>query len=307
MGSFSIILPFYNRKNFLTRAVQSIMNQTIFQKKNLWDAEIILVDDGSTESQQISIEELNLLNTLSLPLQLIQTNHRGVSNARNIGVENSKGEWLFFLDSDDEWHPLKLEKQIEFITKNPKIQIHQTKEIWIRHGKFTNPPMKHLKKSGNLFYESLESCRITFSSVCIHRSLWNQYGGLDKNLPACEDYDLWIAITQNEEIGLVSEFLLTRYGGHEDQLSHTYPVMDRFRLYSLLKRIPEFKKENLSYVQKVIQKKMNILIQGKEKRKKDSKVLKEILNWVQNDFGSNLPGNITNWKNYLLNSKDWKS
>jgi len=67
------------------------------------------------------------------------------------------------------------------------------------------------------------------------RRLFEETGGFDEAMPACEDYDLWLRITPNHQVRLIDKKLLTRYGGHEDQLSERFPAMDRFRIYSLLK------------------------------------------------------------------------
>ena len=113
-GLASIIAPIYNSSNYLIEMIESVMNQT-YQN---W--ELILIDDKSTDnSKEIIIRFSNNDNRI-IPIFLEQ--NKGVGYARNIGLENSKGEFIAFLDSDDYWHPNKLQDQIEFII-NTKIDI----------------------------------------------------------------------------------------------------------------------------------------------------------------------------------------
>jgi glycosyltransferase involved in cell wall biosynthesis len=198
------------------------------------DFELIIVDDGSTDETS----SLPLLQNAGSRLAYIRLPiNRGVSAARNIGVASSTAPFLAFLDSDDEWLPKKLEKQIAWFNRHPDLRIVQTKEIWIRRGRRVNPPKTHEKVAGDLFRASLERCMITPSSVMLRRSLFDETGGFNDSLSACEDYDLWLRITSRYEVGLVSEYLLKRYGGHADQLSATVPMLDQYRVRSLVSLI----------------------------------------------------------------------
>ena len=115
------------------------------------------------------------------------------------------------------------------------MKICQTEEFWIRNGIRVNPKQKHKKPEGEIFEQSLALCTISPSSVMISRQLFEEVCGFDEDLKVCEDYDLWLRIASTEKVGLIRENLLTKYGGHLDQLSKKYSVMDRFRIYSMLK------------------------------------------------------------------------
>jgi glycosyltransferase involved in cell wall biosynthesis len=193
------------------------------------DFEIILIDDGSDDGTADIADEFE--NKITYIFQ----KNSGVSSARNKGIVNSSAPYITFLDSDDIWHKNKLSRHREFIKNNPKISVHQTDDIWIRNSVRVNPKFKYIKPQGKIFIQSLDLCLISPSSVCISRSTFEKYGMFDEDLPACEDYDLWLRITPFEYIGLINEKLITRYGGHSDQLSSIYWGMDRFRLYSILK------------------------------------------------------------------------
>ncbi|MBN1497643.1 MAG: glycosyltransferase [Spirochaetes bacterium] len=227
MPSFSVILPTFNRNVTVREAVDSVLGQT------LADYELIVIDDGSTDDTAAIEQEYGSR------LKYIRQENRGVSAARNTGVRVSSGDWIAFLDSDDLWLPEKLARQADYIASRPDVIIHQTDEQWIRKGRRVNPGRRHLKREGNIFIESLELCLISPSAVVMTRDCFDRYGPFDENLPACEDYDLWLKITKDEWIGLVPEQLVVRRGGHPDQLSSRYRGMDRFRVYSILRLLSE--------------------------------------------------------------------
>jgi glycosyltransferase involved in cell wall biosynthesis len=219
----SVIIPVHNRRQFLTRAVESVLRQTFS------DFECIVVDDGSDDGgDRLPILENRRVRVLRLGARW------GVAKARNEGVKIAQTPWIAFLDSDDEWMPQKLHQQFVWLESHPEVPILQSCEIWIRNGVRVNPPATHMKKGGDLFAASLERCMITPSSVLVQKNFLEAFGGFNESLPACEDYDLWLRITARHEVGLVDELLLRRYGGHADQLSATVPVLDRFRIRSML-------------------------------------------------------------------------
>jgi hypothetical protein len=100
------------------------------------------------------------------------------------------------------------------------------------------------------------------------RSLFEQAGGFDEALWVCEDYDLWLKITCREEVGLVKQVLVEKYGGHSDQLSRACSAMDRFRVFSILRLLLS---ERLSVAERLaswqtIAAKSAVLAQGAKKR-----------------------------------------
>ncbi|MCX7726143.1 MAG: glycosyltransferase family 2 protein [Chitinispirillaceae bacterium] len=255
----SVIIPVFNREEMLRRAVVSVLNQSFK------DFECIIVDDCSDQKYDFfsSMDDKRL--------KIIRLEKRsGVSKARNTGVKSSRGKYIAFLDSDDEWYPKKLEKQIKWLKDNPSFSICQTLEEWIRKGVRVNPPKSHKKRGGDIFDISCERCMITPSSVVMTRELFEKYGGFKESLPACEDYDLWLWITAKHQVGLIEEVLLRRYGGHADQLSSTVPILDQYRVWSLLNLLKngEVTEEQKIIVKKVIVKKSLILATGCLKRGK---------------------------------------
>ena len=221
LTSISVIIPTHNRARLLRRALDSVYKQTRLPNG------VIVVDDGSTDGTARCVHECNP------KIRYLRQDRKGVSAARNLGIQQSLGKWLAFLDSDDEWLPRKLERQLAGLTDPPQHRIIHTDEIWIRQGRRVNPMHKHRKYGGQVFKHCLRLCIISPSSVMIHRSIFDQIGLFDESLPVCEDYDLWLRITAELPVLYIDEPLTIKYGGHVDQLSRKYWGMDRFRIRAL--------------------------------------------------------------------------
>ncbi len=146
---------------------------------------------------------------------------------------------IAFLDSDDLWAPTKLERQLAFMNANPDCAISQTNEIWIRNGRRVNPGLRHRKRSGDIFIDSLRTCLISMSATMMRTELFRSLTGFDQSMLAAEDYDLWLRILIDHEAGLLDEPLVTRRGGHPDQTSATTPALDRFRILALTKLLAD--------------------------------------------------------------------
>ncbi len=141
----SVIIPTYNRLEMVLRAVDSVLKQHF---KNF---ECIVVDDGSTDE---TFEKLSLIKDSRL--KIVSQKNKGVSAARNKAIDNSCGNYIALLDSDDEWEPRKLDKQFLFM-KEGQFEIAQTDEIWVRKGKRVNQCKKHEKPEG-FFSRALWLC-----------------------------------------------------------------------------------------------------------------------------------------------------
>jgi len=252
----SVIVPTYNRSAFLHRALRSI------EKQSYAPCEVIVIDDGSSDNTQ------SLVKTEFPKITYLYQQNLGVSKARNIGILNAKGQWLAFLDSDDEWLPEKLSKQLALIAKDSSIRICHTEEIWVRHGKRVNPMKKHAKSGGWIFHSCLPLCVISPSSVIIHRSIFEKIGVFDETLPACEDYDLWLRITSSYPVSFINEPLIIKYGGHADQLSQKHWGMDRFRIKALKKILDQggLKTADEVAARSMLVKKAHIYLTGARKR-----------------------------------------
>ena len=266
----SVIIPTFNRKKTIGRAIQSVKNQS------LSPFEILIIDDGSKDGTEEWVKE-KFQN-----IKYIYQNNQGVSSARNIGIENAYGDWVAFLDSDDEWLPNKLYEQVKAIGLNPEMKFFHTNEIWIRNGIRVNQMKKHKKYGGYIFEKCLDICRVSPSSVLIQKEVFNDIGIFDESLRVCEDYDLWLRITSKYPVVFLDIPLIYKYGGHADQLSKVNDGIESYRIQSLEKII---KSVSLSNEQKVMAvnaliNKMKIFSKGLEKRKKTIE-LKELKKNIQ--------------------------
>ena len=221
--NISVIIPTWNRVDRLANALQSVFAQS------RPPAEVIVVDDGSTDDTR------RLVHSQFRDARYIYQQNKGVSSARNTGIQAASGDWIALLDSDDRWQPDKLEQQCEHLRARPDYKICHSDEIWIRNGKRVNPMKKHAKQGGHIFRHCLPLCAISPSAVLIHRDLFKEIGLFDEHLPACEDYDLWLRICALHPVLYIDKPLITKTGGHADQLSRRYWGMDRFRIHSLEK------------------------------------------------------------------------
>ncbi|MBI3013693.1 MAG: glycosyltransferase [Candidatus Tectomicrobia bacterium] len=252
----SVVIPTYNRRHFLPEAVASVRRQTYR------DWELIIVDDGSEDGTR------EMLEKLGGPVRLLFTEHRGVSAARNRGLAEARGKYIAYLDSDDLWHPHKLQIQVEYMEAHPAAVVTYTDEIWIRRGVRVNQKKKHRKYSGDIFAFCLPLCIVSLSSALLRRDVLVELGGFDETLPACEDYDLWLRLARMYPFHFEPRPLITKRGGHPDQLSRSLWGLDRFRVQSLDKFLTArlLTAEQREQTIRELQRKCRILIQGSLKR-----------------------------------------
>lgn len=252
----SVVIPSYNRIHTLARAIDSVLGQDSPVD------EIIVVDDGSKDGTASRITRLYP------DIKLIQQPNRGVSAARNAGINQASHAWIALLDSDDSWLPGKL-SQIRLAHHwHPEYLLFHSDEVWIRNGVRVNAMKKHLKTGGWIFERCLPRCVISPSAVVLHRSLLQSVGLFDESLPACEDYDLWLRVCHQYPVHYIDRPLITKYGGHKDQLSNQYWGMDRFRIHSIYRLLlqGELDEFNYSVAMSTLIGKLNILLKGAKKR-----------------------------------------
>jgi glycosyltransferase involved in cell wall biosynthesis len=255
----SVIIPTYNRAWVLREAIDSVLAQ------EFKDFELIVVDDGSTDNTG------EILDSYEQDILVLRQSNKGVSAARNRGIDAAEGRLIAFLDSDDLWLPRKLSSQVDFFNSNPAAVINQTEEIWVRNGVRVNPKTRHHKFSGMIFERSLALCLVSPSAVMIKKNLFSEVGVFDENLPACEDYDLWLRISCRYPVHLIETPLIMKRGGHADQLSKAHGL-DKYRIQALKKIITSGHLEPDSYraAVRTLQEKCAIFAAGCRKRGKDA-------------------------------------
>lgn len=252
----SVVIPSFNRRHTLQRALQSV-----FEQSSVVD-EVILVDDGSSDGSAEMVAR-------SFPtVKLIRQPNLGVSAARNRGIEAARYDWIALLDSDDSWLPAKIEKIRAARRQQPDFVLFHSDEIWMRRGVRVNPMKKHRKHGGWIFEQCLPLCAISPSASVIRKSVLQELGMFDESLPACEDYDLWLRLSHRFPVYYLDEALIVKYGGHEDQLSRQHPAMDQFRVRSLHRLLRE---QDLSAAQQAaatreLVTRLDILLKGARRR-----------------------------------------
>jgi glycosyltransferase involved in cell wall biosynthesis len=191
LADISVIIPLFNKGPYITRALNSILTQT-FQ-----DFEVIVVDDGSTDEGAEVVRRFH-----DLRIRLIQQDNRGVSEARNRGIENSRAELIAFLDADDEWLPKHLETLWKLRAKYPDAGAYTTAYLFgeekgkTRFPHFsTIPPTPWEGVLPSYFRASaLGDPPVSSSSVAIPKEIINEMGGFQVRAWYGEDEDLWARI-----------------------------------------------------------------------------------------------------------------
>ncbi len=253
---FSIIIPTFNRKNFLKKAIDTVLMQSFN------DFELIVVDDGSNDDTESMVKQYDDQRIK----YFFQDNH-GPAHARNRGLEKARAKWIVFLDSDDWWLEGKLARTKECIDEFPEMKIFHTQEVWYRDGKLLNQKKEHRKPGGFVYKNALPLCCISISTVAIDKAVFSKVGTFDEALPACEDYDFWLRATHEFEVKLIDEYLTEKEGGRPDQLSSQWGL-DQYRIKALEKMLKNGKLNDEEYQEtlKVFKKKCKVFGQGARKR-----------------------------------------
>ena len=253
----SVIIPTHNRRELLAGAVESVRAQTFRD----WD--LLIVDDGSDDGTDRDWSDPG-----DPRIRYLRTERKGVSAARNLGIQQAKSPWIGFLDSDDTWLPRKLEIQLSALESQPGYLAVHSDEIWIRRGRRVNPKKIHRKYGGWVYRYSLPRCVISPSSILIARELLDRCGMFDEDFPVCEDYELWLRMFARHPICFVDRPLLVKTGGHADQLSRSTWGLDRFRVRAMVKTVEsgDLSIQQEAWTAAEIVRKSEILAGGCEKR-----------------------------------------
>jgi len=199
----SVIIPTYQRPQYLPRAIASVLAQSFK------DFELIVVDDASKDGTARIVETFHDDRIR----YLCHSKKKGGSAARNSGIRSSRGQYLAFLDDDDEWLPGKLQKQIDVLSKSSlKVQC-----IYTAYNKVDAATGKVLGihrpcKEGDLAIELLRWNWIgSTSTVLLKRECLERVGLFDEALPSVQDYDLWIRLSKKIHFGFVKDPLVNHF------------------------------------------------------------------------------------------------
>lgn len=208
----SVVIPTHNRHEMLVKALDSVVLQTYN------DLEIIVVSDGSTDETDTVINEYKSKDSR---IHYISYHpNRGGNYARNIGIKNASGDYIAFLDDDDEWLPQKIELQMKEFIENPKVGLVYT-GVNIIYDDLKVSYSSIPQKTGDLSKDMLiTNCIGTTSSVMVSAKILKKTGLFDEKLKARQDYDLWLRVCQETEVGAVSLPLLNYHNFDSvDQIS----------------------------------------------------------------------------------------
>ena len=199
----SIIIPTYNRAHLIGRAIETALGQAY---QNI---EIIVIDDASSDETSKEMDKLK-----DERIKYIRhINNKGPAAARTTGIRAARGTYIAFLDSDDEWLPEKLEKQIKIMEgTSPEVGVIYTGCRRIMKGKeYYIPNSKIRKKEGYIFNTVLRFYMIYMSSVVIKSDVFRSVGLFDEGLPAIAEWDLWIRISKQYLFKYINEQLVISY------------------------------------------------------------------------------------------------
>lgn len=220
MPKVSVIIPTYNRAALISRALDSVLTQTFK------DFDIVVIDDGSVDNTKEVIKPY-----LDRIRYIYQTNG-GISAARNRGIQESTGQYIAFLDSDDYWAPEKLQYQVEILDRDPKVGIVYVRmPIVNEQGEVLG--MKPNGISGRNFQELLRVWGdLPTSSVMTRRECFERLGLFDEHLPPMEDIDMWIRIAHDYNLHEIEGKTLAYYWRHDHQITQ-----DLIKVYSGLVKV----------------------------------------------------------------------
>jgi len=186
----SVIIPLYNKANYIERAIHSV------EAQNYPDMEIIVVDDGSTDKGPQIVRSIN-----DNRIKLISQPNSGVSAARNTGIAAAKGEWIAFLDADDQWLGGKLAAQMSVLEKHQNIMWASCGFNRVKDDKILVGPERFAKswfKEPNVIRDALEIMaagkHLWTGTIIVNKAVFSQTAAFDDTLKSGEDIDLWFRI-----------------------------------------------------------------------------------------------------------------
>ena len=182
----SVVIPAYNAASYITATLDSAFAQT------LSDYEIIVVNDGSPDTPLLE----EALQPYLGKIRYIKQENRGPSNARNTGIQASRGKYVAFLDSDDLWFPNHLANQIAIFESDPALGLVYANGVQIRDDQPVGVSFDRTPQSLPVNFDSLlrEQSTVNTSSAVVAREALLEAGMFDEQFRRCEDYDLWLRL-----------------------------------------------------------------------------------------------------------------
>ena len=204
-NTVDVIIPAYNAGKFIERTLKSVVSQTHLPEK------IIVVDDGSTDDTVAVVN--NFKKNSSVDIELFEQENKGPNAARNVGIKNSTSEYVAFLDADDLWENVKIEKQIAVFQNSAYKDlglVYCGYKLIDENGKEINKKNIFPTLKGSVFNKLLKANLISGSpsTVLIKRAVLKETGLFDENLKGSEDWDMWLRIAEKFEYDYVLKPLI---------------------------------------------------------------------------------------------------
>ncbi|WP_209125520.1 glycosyltransferase family 2 protein [Alkalihalobacillus sp. BA299] len=245
MCLISVIIPTWNREKTLKKAILSALNQTVDS------IEVLVCDDGSTDKSENIVISLKDDRVKWIP------GERGGRPAipRNRGIKISKGQWIAFLDSDDEWMPNKLEKQLTTLTKHNHLASCTNAYRYIPNKGVSDTLLINENKSILTLDDLIKVNQVICSSTIVHKSLFLDVIGFPegRDMRGVEDYALWLRVATKTKFAFINEPLLVYNDdpvNSERSQSTNDPNIQRKKVFSNLL----IWSKNTSLEKKIIQK-----------------------------------------------------
>ncbi len=198
----TVIIPSFNRASIVGRAIRSVLGQTYPN----W--ELLVVDDASTDGTEREVRSYSDKRITYIR----HHQNRRVSAARNTGIRSAHGEYVSFLDDDDEWLPEKLAEEVEVLrNSDPEVGLVYTgKTVYDEHGQVLQVRIPTL--SGWVYDAMLDRHFIgSPSRVTVKKQVLDRVAGFDETFVNCQDYDLWLRVAKVTKIAVVPCCLVKRY------------------------------------------------------------------------------------------------
>jgi glycosyltransferase involved in cell wall biosynthesis len=202
----SVVIPAYNRAATIAAAIESVLRQTYS------DFELVVVDDGSTDGTLAAAEAVRdpRVRLVAAPRNL------GAAGARNLGVEEARGAWVAFQDSDDEWLPRKLEKQMARLAGGAHLGAYcglltlggledrPGERIRLRYV----PDPSVVPADGSILPALLRGNAVSTQTLVVRRDLFRELGGFDAGTTPIEDWDFVLRLAARGPVAFVDEPLV---------------------------------------------------------------------------------------------------
>ncbi|MFC2025019.1 glycosyltransferase [Chloroflexota bacterium] len=213
----SVIIPTYNRAHLISNAIDSILAQTFN------DFELIIVDNFSSDDTESVVKSY-----VDRRIRYFKNNNNGlVSINRNYGIENSRGEYIAFLDDDDSWLPKKLEKQVSLLESNNELGlVYSDCYVIDDNDNIRENTYCYGRKlaKGKAFNELFQSNFIPMLTVVIRKEALDKVGGFNPRYKIAEDYDLWLRIAAHYPIDFTDQ-PLAKFRVHSQSSYQTNTVL----------------------------------------------------------------------------------